>query len=303
MAFFIPERYEDFYDQTVQRFKLLLQKQVLTGIDLNNLNQWLANFQTQEERYLAAHLLNSLVYRSGNMLCSSFQHLIHCELPGSLQQHGYEMPNGLVAFHESLQAATQAFPLRFVAVDGSFEPTPGKSGAVIIRQFKRHLNVSKHILCRPEHMAGLPAHVRYLVFIDDLLGTGTQFTKFANFYQLANLRDRFVMVYSPQLSHANGIAHLAKHFPWLSVLPVEPLGTGHQFFRVKEATPNRWHADGDNTTDDVKAFCDGLAEKAQIPKRTKHLLDLTILFEHAAPNNTLPFYWAVSPKWRPLIPR
>lgn len=303
MAFFVPERYEGFYEETVQRFKLLLQKQVLTGIDLNSLNQWLSNFQTKEEKYLAAHLLNCLVYRSGNMMCSSYQHLVHCELPAFLQRHGMAMQDGLEAFHEALQQADAAYPLRFVAVDGGFEQVPGKSGAVIIRQFKRHLNVNKLILCRPENMAALPATVRYLVFVDDLLGTGKQFNKFADFYKLNELRARFTMAYSPQLSHTKGTGHLAEKFPWLTVLPIEQLGVEHQFFRLAKDSATLWHGDKENLAGDVKAFCNALAEKGEIPKTTQYSLELTILFEHAAPNNTLPFYWATSNRWRPLIPR
>lgn len=303
MAFSIPEPYQGFYDETIQRFKLLLQKQVLTGIDLNTLNRWLANFETEEEKYLAAHLLNGLIYRSSNMLCSSFQHLIHCELPAFLQRHGFQLPDGLVAFHEALKDADSSFPIRFVAVDGTFEPGPGKSGGVVIRQFRRHLGVSKAILCRPENIGRLPDSVRYLIFIDDLLGTGNQFEKFANYYGLANLRQQYTMMYSPQLSHSGGMANLAKKFPWLTVIPIESLGPENQFFRTAKDSTTIWHADDTNTVADVKAFCNELSDKGGIIRGSRHSLDLSILFEHGAPNNTLPFYWCPSDRWQPLIAR
>ncbi|WP_423395589.1 phosphoribosyltransferase-like protein [Burkholderia sp. LMG 21824] len=302
MAFFVPESYENFYDETIQRFKLLLQKQVLTGIDFGNLDQWLSNFQNKEEKYLAAHLLNSLIYRSGHMLCSSFQHLMHSELPVFLHRNGFQTPQGLVAFHRQLQEAEQDCAIRFVAVDGEFEQAPGKSGSVIIRKFAQHLNISKKILCRPGNVAALPEHVKFLIFVDDMLGTGTQFGKFAKFYKLDELRARFAMAYSPQLSHAQGIAHVAKHYPWLNLLPIERMGPEHQFFRAK-GLDGLWHGDAANKVEDVKDFCDALSQRNEIPKRTRHSLDLAVLFEHAAPNNTLPLYWAKSNHWHPLIAR
>lgn len=303
MAFIVPEQYEGFFGESVRRFRLLLQKQVLTGIESNSLNLWLANFRSTNEQYLAAHLLNCLIYRSENMLCSSFQHLIHSELPTFLQSNGFSINYGLSHFRTELENADANYPLRFVAVDGSFEAIPGKSGATIIRTFRRHLAVNKRILCKPENIHTLPASVRYLIFIDDILGTGKQFSSFVDYYKLPEMVNRFSMAYSPQISYISGLVALYEKYPWLTVMPIERLDDQNQFFRHKNDKPDIWYADGENKVADVKSFYDSLATRAGIPKRTRYSLDLTVLFQHAGPNNTLSAYWARSEQWAPLIPR
>lgn len=303
MAFVVPEKYEGFYDESIRRFKLLLQKQVLTGIESNSLNRWLSNFRTIEEKYLAAHLLNCLIYRSESMLCSSFQHLIHSELPTFLQSHNFSMNYGLEHFRNELVNAGDDYPVRFVAVDGSFERVPGKSGATIIRTFRRHLTVNKKILCKPENINTLPESVRFLIFIDDILGTGKQFSSFVDHYKLSELTDRFKMAYSPQISYVDGLQILNQKYPWLSVIPIEELDDQNRFFRHKDGMPDIWHADEKNKVTDVKAFYASLVGRAGIPKRTRYSLDLTVLFQHSGPNNSLSVYWAGSEQWNPLIPR
>lgn len=303
MAFRVPQNYEGFFEESVRRFKLLLQKQVLTGIELSSLNRWLSNFRSDEEKYLAAHLLNSLIYRSEQMLCSSFQHLIHSELPTFLQKNTFKMPYGLGHFRDELVNASDEHSLRFVAVDGGFESTPGKSGATIIRTFRRHISINKKILCKPENIKSLPQNVHFLIFIDDILGTGKQFSKFVNHYELASLKDKFKMAYCPLVSYESGIKSLNAKYPWLTIMPIEQLNEKNQFFREKAGMPGIWHGDAHNSVSDVKQFFNTLAKRADIPQTNQYSLDLTVLFQHAGPNNTLSAYWASSTRWNPLIPR
>lgn len=301
MAFTIPGALEDLYDETVSRFKLLLQKQVLTGVEVTTLNQWLANFTTNEERYLAAHLLNSVIYRSNAMVCSSLQHLIHTELPAWLKSEGLAIPQGLTAFRAGFRNATVESPYRFVAVDGAFEEVPGKSGGVMIRIFKQNFVVSKSLLCRPERIQELPDHVRYLVFIDDLVGSGKQFIRFANFYTLPALIDRFKMLFSPMICYQSGLDKITKEFPWLAVKPIEVLCNEHKFFRGDPADERIWHADKVNRVLDVKHFYSELVARNQVTGREGFNLDLTVAFEHGTPNNTLAVFWATTPTWQRLF--
>lgn len=64
MAFNIPKDRFGFFKDIDHRFRLLLDKDIVTGIDKIRLNGWLANFKTLEDKYLAAHLLNGLTYCS-----------------------------------------------------------------------------------------------------------------------------------------------------------------------------------------------------------------------------------------------
>lgn len=303
MAFNVPSNRLSFFDEIDHRFRLLLHKGIITGIDQIRLNGWLANFKSPEDKYLAAHILNGLTYRSDAMVRSSFQHLVDCELPQVLRTSAnLEFPD-LNTFDTSLREGDEMSELRFVAVDGTFEDTPGKSGAVVIRQFRRHLNISKKLLCRPENLADLPDTVRALVFIDDMVGTGRQFKNFAKYYELSNHVGKRALIYCPLLAFDSGVTKISMALPWLEIRPVEILGAGHRFFRPLERDPKLWGADATNQVQDVCDHVNDLCRRGELPAKTKHSLDLVVAFEHAVPNNSMPLLSIKTARWQPLFDR
>lgn len=305
MALKIPEERITFFDDVTQRFRQLLHKNIISGIDPIRLNNWLANYRTPEDKYIAGHLINGLTYRSNAMVKSSLDHLVHCELPGVLRACGALALSDLEAFDDALTRGGEDSPIRFVAVDGAFEKQPGKSGSVMIRQFRRYLNVSKALLCRPERLLAepLPERVKALIFIDDLVGTGEQFVTFADHYKLAEQAKNRTLIYCPLMAFDAGLARLAKKLQWLQVLPVETLDQSHQFFRTLKDDPTVWGVDKINKVQDVRDHIADLCRRNAIPPKTKHCLDLLVAFEHAAPNNSVPMLSLKSAQWQPLFDR
>lgn len=303
MAFIVPKDWFGFFDEINHRFRLLLYKGIITGIDPIQLNGWLANFRSPEDKYLAAHVLNGLTYRSGAMVRSSFLHLVHCELLPVLRTSANLVFPDLEAFDASLHSGDESSALRFVAVDGTFEETPGKSGSVVIRQFRRHLRVSKRLLCRPENISGLPDTVRALVFVDDMVGTGRQFKTFAEFYKLADHVDKRALIYCPLLAFDEGVAKIKMALPWLEIHPVETLSASHRFFRPSADNPQLWGADSTNLVQDVRTHVTELCRRGGLPEKTRHSLDLLVAFEHAVPNNSMPLLSIKTGRWQPLFDR
>lgn len=303
MAFHIPADRAEFFYEIEKRFRLLLHKGVITGIDQLRLNTWLANFPLPEDKYMAAHILSGLTYRSDAMVCSSFRHLVHCELPAVLRKRANLNYPDLDAFDAALTGGDASSPLRFVAVDGTFEQTPGKSGAVVIRKFRQHLGVAKALLCRPETLGTLPKTVRALVFIDDMLGTGRQFETFAKHYKLEEHAKTRALIYCPLLAYDEGIGNVREALPWLEIHPVETLGARHRFFRPCATNAALWGGDCVNTVADVQAYMADLCQRSGLPTKTKHSLDLTVSFEHAVPNNSLPMLSIRTAHWNPLFDR
>lgn len=303
MALHIPRNQQGFFEDVDYRFRLLLRKGIISGIDSIRLNNWLANFVTPEDKYLAGHLLSDLTYRSNAMIKSSFQHVVSCELPGVLRARGAFTVDDLESFDSAIALGDANSPLRFVAVDGTFDPTPGKSGGVMIRQFKRHLRISKALLCRPERLGELPASVKVLIFIDDLVGTGQQFESFTKHYKLEEHAKSRALVYCPLLAFHKGLNNLHSALPWLQILPVETLNENHQFFRSCRSAPLLWGPDKVNTVQDVRDHVTNLCRRNDIPPRTRHCLDLVVAFEHAVPNNSVPMLSMKSAQWQPLFDR
>lgn len=303
MAFHVPASHSGFFADVVHRFRQLLHRGVVTGIDPIRLNVWLAQFTSEEERYLAAQLLSGLTYRSDAMVKSSFQHLAHCELPGVLRSCLEFAFTNLDDLDCVLRNGTEACFLRFVAIDGTFEKNPGKSGAVVIRAFRQHLRVAKALTCRPEAVVGLPDEVKILVFIDDIVGTGRQFATFAKAYDLSAQAAKRTMVYCPLLAFDSGLNKVRDEHPWLQVFPVEMLDQSHQFFRAAKDDANVWGVDGINRLEDAKEFVREICVRHAVAPRSRHSLDLLVAFEHAVPNNSLSLLGASSDRWRPLFDR
>jgi hypothetical protein len=63
MDFHVPEVNHGLLEDVLDRFCVLLEKRAITGIDKTRLDRWIASFRTYEEHYLAACMLNRLIYR------------------------------------------------------------------------------------------------------------------------------------------------------------------------------------------------------------------------------------------------
>lgn len=302
MAFHVPEKNYALFDDVLDRFRVLLKKRVITGIDETTLERWIGNFNTNEERYFAACVLNRLIFRSQAMVESSIDHLLHCILPTFLRQHDLFPHEDIERFLCALQTKNPDYHVRFVGVDGSKAFDTGKSGVVIIRQYKRHAGIDKQLTCRPDKLDELSDKVQCIVFVDDMLGTGKQFVGFAKEHALADMK-HIRMVYCPLVAYAGGLQKLRDECPWLTVLPVEVLDERHQFFCESTQNPGLWLVDESNTVHDTKAYSDRIASRHGIPSSTKFSLDLVLGFEHSTPNNTLSLLWANSDKWTALLTR
>lgn len=302
MAFHVPDSNYGLLEDVLERFRVLLKKSAITGIDETRLDRWISNFRTDEEHYLAACMLNRLIFRSQAMIDSSIDHLLHCLLPTHLRKIGHFPHPDIESFLEVLQLNDSDYPIRIVGVDGSRAFDTGKSGAVIIRQYKRRAGISKFLTCRPDALGELSKKVRCLVFVDDMLGTGTQFDRFAKEHALHE-KEGVHIVYCPLIAHVEGLKTLKDNCPWLTVLPVEIFDGQHNFFCELKDHPGIWGVDGVNTVDDVKGFYNQIAAKHEIPKLGKFGLGLVLGFEHSTPNNSLSMLWASSGKWAALLTR
>lgn len=298
MAFHVPVAHEELFDRVERQFRLLLSKHVVTGITEIDFNKWLSNFYTEEDKYLAARLLENLTFRSQEMVGSAIAHILQCILPGELRRVGLRIESVDEFIQDVTSGRAQKF-VRFVEVEGGDEP--GKSGAVLVRELHRLGSVHKALLCKVDAIKHLPGSVKCLVFVDDMLGTGTQFVTFAEESALAAEAAKRKLIYCPLAAYADGLLELARACPWLVVCPVEVFGPSHRFFRSEQERPEVWAIDGVNLITDVRDYMASWHRRAGISPN-KYCLELVIGFNHATPNNTLPvMYWDKS--WHRLLVR
>ncbi len=304
MAFKIPSGYERFANEVFARFRNLLDKNVFTGIAKLTLREWQSNFATDDEHYLAAHLLDALILRTDPMVDSASQHVVEMVLPKILVKQGLYVSPDIDAFVKSLGDGDIGLGLRFVAVDGNeLAPTPGKSGAQLIRHFSRAADINKNLLLRPENMEQLQDDVRVLVFLDDCVGTGTQFGKFSTAYKLEDLAKRHCLIYIPFVAHPKGLTKLNNKYPFLHVTPVEVLGPLSNFFAECPLNPGVWARDRSNSVVDIKAFYSELMARKGVSPEPSFGLNLSLGFSFSTPNNTLKAYFSNQGMWKRLLVR
>jgi hypothetical protein len=282
---------------------MLLSKNIVTGISEMQLDMWLSNFVTDEDQYLAARLLENLTFRSEQMVGSAIEHILQSILPCELRRLGNAMQWSVDEFISSINAGGQDHPIRFVEIDDPRGKLPGKSGSVIIRELHRLGGVAKQLTCQPQNLALLPSTVRCLIFVDDMLGTGTQFIEFAKTYKLEKYCANKDLIYCPLAAYSAGILNLKNACPWLNIFPVEEFSEKHRFFRASSENPSLWAIDHVNKVDDVRQHVNSLYLKAGISRNKQYALELLIGFHHATPNNTMPIMYEDTATWSKLLTR
>lgn len=302
MAFHVAEQHAGLFEGVERRFRLLLSKNVVTGITEMQFDKWLSNLVTEEEQYLGARLLENLTFRSEQMVGSAIAHILECILPSELRRRGVAI-SSVDAFVASLRNPIRDHLVRFVEVDDPKGKTPGKSGAVVMRELHRLGGVAKTLTCLPENIGKLPSSVKCLVFVDDMLGTGTQFQAYSNTYNLQQEAAKRDLFYCPLAAFSTGLKHLADKCPWIQVCPVEEFGEEHRFFRGMAEKPTIWAVDQVNTVADVRNFVSELCKSHGIHTSGEYALELLVGFHHATPNNTLPIMYAQTPSWHNLLTR
>lgn len=141
-------------------------------------------------------------------------------------------------------------------------------------------------------------------FIDDFLGTGEQFSEFAQQFGLSAALSGCYAVYAPLVAHADGIGAICRGLPGIHVVAVEVIDGSYGIFSAGSA----WTSDGVNSAALAREFYDALVARVRFPIKPEALrgygkLALAYAFSHATPDNCLPIIWSEGINWKPLLER
>jgi hypothetical protein len=307
VAFQIPEGQEGLADRIEQQFDALVRANVIADVfSATDLRRWLGNFRTPEEKYFAAKLLQSAVIRSWRMIDSSLRQVVDIIAPHLLRQFNLHQVQCLDLFESELQRDHPRIPIRFMAVDGCrIDVAAGNSGDAVLRRFGTRFQVGEQFRLRADRPESF-VHDQpvLLVLLDDLLGTGTQITRFIHQYGLNPSPPNIHLVYVPLLATEEGLEKVRRECgDCLSVWPIEELDASAQFFHAEADGLTTWSRDGHNTVNDAREFYRLLAENREIGRERQFSLELTTIMPERCPNNSLRAYWATSGQWYPLKAR
>lgn len=202
-SFRLPKFADAYVAQVIERSENLIAHQIWAGIPTNRLRAWLRQFQTDEQKYLSACLLDSLIYRSDSQSEAIAKQLFQRTLPDLTRRHPLPIPqldDWRTPLHRD--SASVDPQIRLVAVISPDDP-PTKSAFIVTRLLKRQLALSENWIINPQDIpSAVSGGVKVLLFVDDFLGTGHQFEGFANALNLRSLFATTFCIYAPLLPTA-----------------------------------------------------------------------------------------------------
>lgn len=290
----------------LERCQRLIRSGIWTGIKQTQFNIWLNNFQNDTERYFAACILDVFIYRSEEQTISMMRDLFDLELPSLavLKQISILRSENLKPYLRA-EPPQDERPVMIVPVIRMDEP-PTKSGPMIARMLKQNLNINQNHIAWPWQVSLWKKKfgTEVVLFVDDLLGTGTQIKRFIHAFNLQESIEEMACVYCPLVAHEKGVKRVRKKFPSLSLVAAEHLGSSHSIFDPSTSP----FIDSKNTIKDAQDFHSSLIERIKGPTTKQSIgygnLALTYAFSHGTPNNTLPIlWWSVPGIWNPLLKR
>lgn len=288
----VPEHSEQIVQSIYDRTKQLCALNLLP-IQSNRFEGWKKQFVTSEERFFSAVVLKQLIFRTDEQFDASIASLFY----GPLNRACYptEHDGRLV----SALAQRKSGDTYLVPVLRDSDP-PTKSGPLVLRRVQKSLALAAVHFCWPWMV---PSGAKTIIFIDDILGSGTQFNKFLKRWEFEK-RIGVNLIYAPAVAHETGIDAVSKSSPSVKVMTAEKLGVSHGFF-----SEHVWaRMEGDILAADALAWYLKFAASRKLIPSIGTLgsgdLALTIGFEHGTPNNSLPLLWyGAGGAWVPLLER
>lgn len=299
--FHIPKDGQTYVSDIVDRCEELIHRDIWSGLHIQRLRKWISNFLTDEERYFAACVLDSLIFRSKDQTLALIKQLFQRVIPDLARLD----PTPIRPISDWQQCLRdENSDVRIVAAVKKRDP-PTKSAHIVARLMKQYFFISEHNIIKPWEVEGCATiGIKVFLLIDDFLGTGDQIIELIKEEQLENSFSSIYIAYIPLVAHKDGINKLCAAFPALRVKGVEILDDSHSLFHDECSC----FKDEMNTPESVKEFYYDLLKRKNIDiegpdRRGYGHLEIAYVFEHAVPDNCLPILWWNSGGWFPLFSR
>jgi len=298
LSFIAPDNWLEIYDETISKTFKLIELEYIDNIDKGILRSWLNNFKTKEEKYFATIILNSLVYRNENAILSIFENIIHMKLPKIMNSLGLNI-NSIQELELMLKTPKAISSLNFcISTVEGVDKNIGKSGEVLNRLLKSKELIYKTINFNIPGAKNKPKKINTIIFIDDIVGTGSQFIKFYKKYK--NKIEWFDnIIYLPLVAYQEGIEKIKKFNDSIIIEAMELLDKKDTFFYNDNEKFDKL-----NTITDLEDFYNELINKNNLNvNSTEYDLNTLYFFKISSPNNNLPLVYYSNESWNKLFLR
>ena len=278
------ENWNLYYDNVKTRCHKLIDYGIWNGMDSNKLNGWLKNFKTDQEKFLAACILDTLSYKSQDQVISLLYDLLTRDLNNLFRSESKiinKLSNPLLLLQDKW--ADPGFRI-VSAVKG--EDPPSKSGNLMNNHIVNHLDVCNKWTINPNTIEKAIANgVKNFVLIDDIVCTGEQICGTILEWNLQNYEgvQFFIAVC---VAHETGIMKLKTDFPKIPISYAEKLKLNGSFFENFDIG----HSDYADKDDAINHYKEFLKENGVKNRKILGFGDLGLVygFAHNVPNASLP---------------
>ncbi|MBY7857082.1 hypothetical protein KW419_02255 [Vibrio fluvialis] len=300
----IPPNHEIIYESVINIAYKLIQFNYWDRISRSDLDAWLDNFETDEEKYLSAGILLSIIYRNDKSTKSFAANIIQIKLPNILKEHGIHCINSIEEWEADLKKGNRRLPIRFSALEG-VDGKPGKSGSTIYRDIRQEFFHSElGILFEDvKKVVTNDSNIKAIILFDDIIGTGEQFDGYIKENELYDLGVK--ILYFPFAAYKNSYEEINKQYKNIIICPVEVINDSESLFSEKNiAFFGKMHQE--YTPEELKELYIKMCKKKKI--KSKMLLGhgdlaLTYFFNDSVPNNNIAALWYDSDTWTKLAGR
>jgi len=293
MAFKAPHNYLEFYNEMVRKSEKLIEIGYWDKIEIRKLHEWLKNFKTDEEKYLSSLILYKLVYRNDKTIDSMMNKLFHITIPNLLDKFNiYTLNMTIDDWRNKLRDKGFKNVMNF-----SFSTITsnelGDSGNDYVRRLREKF-VVKELICKVTDKK--IRHHKALIFIDDILASGTQICDFLH-DEKDSLINYDYLIFTPLVAHKKGIDKIQRYFELLgykNYLIIEPLEVitcdNHMLdFKIKDDG----YFDAENSIEDLESFYISLVKTKGLKQHKEDNfgfgnLGLNLIFSTGIPDNTIP---------------
>jgi len=307
MPFKAPHNYLEFYNEMVRKSEKLIEIGYWDKIEIRKLRKWLENFKTDEEKYLSALILYKLVYRNDKSIDSMLNKLFHITIPNILEKYNiYPFNMTMNEWRDKLKNKN-FYKIGNFSFSTIISDELGDSGNDYMRRLRDKF-VDKNLIRKVT--AGKIKHHKALIFIDDILASGTQINTFFRVYKDDLMKYEY-LIFTPLIAHKKGIEKIEAKFKELKytnqliINPLEIITCDKHVldFKIKDDG----YFDAENSIEDLENFYISIVDKKGLKQYKEDNfgfgnLGLALIFATGIPDNTIPLIRCKNEvdSWNPL---
>lgn len=218
-----------YYEMVTERCMQLVESGIWNGIDRNRYQSWLNNFQTQEQKTLAALVLDSLIFRSEDHVISMLEDILSKGLH-NLWRINHDPLYGPNNPLQMLRERHGNYKVRIVAAK-SLSDDNNVSADYINHLLFNKLNIRKEYECHPNDIKNkVHEGIDCFIIIDDCSLSGTQIDDFLRKVDYPNITGaRFYLAVCT--IHDDALSCLLSNHSSIPVVYAEHLDNSNCFFQ------------------------------------------------------------------------